>query len=334
MNALGETMVKSAGRMYAGSDGASGSIRKLGPAALVAGTAVALGFASAAKAQDFSKLQQTPMTYPTTASALPTGSPFLDSWFAMATATQNAQPHWMTPIATVTPRLEQEFRSDYFFMNQGNGSHINNWGGGKGLELIPTWDTEVILGFPPYQEVRTAAGKYVSGWGDYPAALLKYRIVSANERDGNYIVTAFLQTSEPTGANTISNNVYVIQPTLAFGMGFGDFDFQGTVSQQYAVATVGPPATLTAFGNPFLGNLALQYHYGQYFWPEFEFNYTYWPFGTHANLSQLLLTPGIIFGRFNLGGRVNAIFGVGYQFAVTDAPVTRNNWAVTTRITF
>jgi hypothetical protein len=167
-----------------------------------------------------------------------------------------------------------------------------------------------------------------------PAIEPIYRIVSANERDGNYIVTAFLQTSEPTGANTISNNVYVIQPTLAFGMGFGDFDFQGTVSQQYAVATVGPPATLTAFGNPFLGNLALQYHYGQYFWPEFEFNYTYWPFGTHANLSQLLLTPGIIFGRFNLGGRVNAIFGVGYQFAVTDAPVTRNNWAVTTRITF
>jgi hypothetical protein len=64
-------MVKSGRRIRASDDGASGSLGKLGPAALAAGTAVALGLASAAQAQDFSKLQQTPMTYPTTANALP-----------------------------------------------------------------------------------------------------------------------------------------------------------------------------------------------------------------------------------------------------------------------
>jgi hypothetical protein len=37
----------------------------------------------------------------------------------------------MTPPVTVTPRLEQEFRADFDFMNQGNGSHINNYGGGR-----------------------------------------------------------------------------------------------------------------------------------------------------------------------------------------------------------
>src|SRR5690349_17368607 len=39
----------------------------------------------------------------------PTGNWVLD-WLNMASATQAAQPHWMTPLVTVTPRLEQEFR--------------------------------------------------------------------------------------------------------------------------------------------------------------------------------------------------------------------------------
>jgi hypothetical protein len=48
----------------------------------------------------------------------------------------------------------------------------------------------------------------------------------------------------------------------------------------------------------------------------------------------LLLTPGLIIGRIPLGGRNNLIVGAGYQFAVTDNPVTRNNWVITARMTF
>jgi hypothetical protein len=40
------------------------------------------------------------------------GTPFIDSWLAMVTATQNAPPHWTIPPVTVTPRLEQEFCAD------------------------------------------------------------------------------------------------------------------------------------------------------------------------------------------------------------------------------
>jgi hypothetical protein len=236
----------------------------------------------------------------------------------MVTATQAAQPRWMTPLVTVTARLEQEFRFDENIMNQGNGSHIVNVGGGKGIEVIPTYNTELIFGVPPYDDVTTAKGANPTGWADYPALLFKYRLLSANEQQGNYIVTAFLQTSVPTGFNTISNDVYVVQPTLAFGMGWGDFDIQATLSQQYAVSTIGPPGSLQAFGNPFLANVAFQYHLFQYFWPELEVNYTYWPSGTHADLSQVLLTAGMILGRFNLGGRKNLNVGAGYQFAVTN----------------
>ena len=31
-------------------------------------------------------------------------------WFDRAEEAQATQPHWMTPITTVTPRLEQEYR--------------------------------------------------------------------------------------------------------------------------------------------------------------------------------------------------------------------------------
>jgi hypothetical protein len=37
---------------------------------------------------------------------------FLSDWFNMVSETQAAQPHWITPLATTTPRLEQEFRYD------------------------------------------------------------------------------------------------------------------------------------------------------------------------------------------------------------------------------
>jgi hypothetical protein len=80
--------------------------------------------------------------------------------------------------------------------------------------------------------------------------------------------------------------------------------------------------------------MTFQYHLFEYFWPELEVNYTYWPSGTHADLSQVMLTAGLILGRFPLGGRENLIVGAGYQFAVTSNPVTNNNWVMTVRMTF
>jgi hypothetical protein len=38
----------------------------------------------------------------------------LRSWLDMVSASQAAQPSWMTPLVTVTPRLEQEFRWDFY----------------------------------------------------------------------------------------------------------------------------------------------------------------------------------------------------------------------------
>ena len=70
----------------------------------------------------------------------------------------------------------------------------------------------------------------------------------------------------------------------------------------------------TAFGDPILWNTAFQYHFMQYFWPELEVNYEYWPNGERGGLNQVLLTPGLIFGRFKIGQDtatrpINLIFG-------------------------
>ena len=269
----------------------------------------------------------------------------------MVSATQAAQPNWMTPLVTVTPRLEQEFRFDFYDQQngtgtQGNGQNIVSYGGpgGARVEFIPAWNWEVIVAPPPYETASGPKGS-AEGWGDWPAFLIKYRLLSANQQNGDYIVTAFFQMSDPLGTpGKISNNVLTAQPTIAFGKGWGDFDIQSTVSVQIPVSAISSPGNtaemnMTNFGDPILWNTTFQYHLWQYFWPELEVNYTFWPNGEHQGLSQVLLTPGILFGRFQIGmdsptRPINLIFGAGYQIAVTGDPVVKNNWVATMRITF
>jgi len=37
-------------------------------------------------------------------------SDYFSNWFARVEQAQASQSHWMTPLTTVTPRLEQELR--------------------------------------------------------------------------------------------------------------------------------------------------------------------------------------------------------------------------------
>jgi hypothetical protein len=190
--------------------------------------------------------------------------PFV-SWLDMVSASQASQPSWMTPLVTVTPRLEQEFRFDAYNQqngkgSQGNGQQITSYGGPGGvrLELIPAYNWEVILAAPPY-ETATGPKGAGQGWGDWPAFLIKYRLLSANKDNGDYIVTAFFQMSDPLNAPAkISNNILTAQPTLAFGKGWGDFDIQSTISVQVPVAALNAPGnpaatTFANFGYPYFG---------------------------------------------------------------------------------
>ena len=277
--------------------------------------------------------------------------PAVESWLDMVSATQAAQPNWMTPLVTVTPRLEQELRADFYDQqngtgSQGNGQRIVNYGGPGGfrVEFIPAWNVELIVAAPPYETASGPKGD-AWGWGDYPLFLAKYRFLSANKDNGDYIVTGFFQMTEALNTEgKISNHVLTAQPTIAAGKGWGDFDIQSTLSVQIPVQGHGSPGDTPemnrqAFGDPILWNTAFQYHFMQYFWPQLEVNYEYWPSGEHVGLNQVLLTPGIILGRFKIGQDtatrpINLIIGAGYQMAVTANPVTKNNLVATMRITF
>ena len=259
---------------------------------------------------------------------------FVSSWLAMVEHTQAEQPRWITPLATVTPRLEQEFRFDFFSQSLNTHGRVANYGGSKGIEFIPAENIQISLGIPPYLERKAPSGlSLAEGWGDWPMFLVKYRFASANEESGNYVVTGFLQFSAPTGNAAFSNHFYVVQPTLAFGKGWGDFDVQATISEQFPIG--GVDSLERNFGHPVLANVAAQFHLWDVLWPELEVNTTWWPDGSKGGKVQLFLTPGIIFGRFTIQDRVRFILGAGYQVAVAPAePAYRNNVIVTLRTTF
>jgi hypothetical protein len=259
---------------------------------------------------------------------------YFASWFTRVHAAQASQPHWITPIATVTPRLEEEFRYDQLWETMGSGGRLDSYDGGKGLELIPTTTNEIIFNLPPYQQRYVK--KPAKGFNDWPFLLIKQRLVSANEQNGNYIVSAFFSVQAPTGIKAFTNDAWVITPTLAAGKGWGRFDIQGTV---------GVPIPLehqSAIGTQVVTNVALQYHLGEFFWPELEFNSTYWANGPRGGKTQIFVTPGLVLGRFPLGSGLKGIIGVGYQVAVSPklnltpalTPTYDHAWILTARVTF
>jgi hypothetical protein len=70
---------------------------------------------------------------------------YFADWFDRVDKTQAEQPHWITPLATTTPRLEEEYRYDQLWQTNAKGITTDNYEGGKGLELIPCEKVEVIF---------------------------------------------------------------------------------------------------------------------------------------------------------------------------------------------
>lgn len=259
---------------------------------------------------------------------------YFANWFSRVTQIQSEQPHWVTPVVTVTPRLEEEFRYDQFWQANPHGVATDNFGGGKGLELIPFQNTEIILGIPARiahnGHIKHATKKSkpaTDGWAD-ETFLIKYRLLSANEENGNYIVTAFIGFSVPTGDDGNSNRHAIFTPTIAAGKGFGNFDVQTTAGISL------PNGGLQRLGMPLAWNTAFQYRVFRYFWPEFEVNYTWWPNGQREGQTQVFLTPGLVVGRIPIYERVGVTAGVGYQVAVTDHPAYHHAAIFTGRIPF
>src|ERR1700722_8732672 len=104
------------------------------------------------------------MTTPDSSSSSNPVIGYFADWFKRASKTQAEQPHWVTPLVTVTPRLEQEYRYDQLWQTVPGDHTVVSYGGGKGLELIPAERVEVIIGVPAWQTENDLKNK--SGWTD------------------------------------------------------------------------------------------------------------------------------------------------------------------------
>lgn len=250
---------------------------------------------------------------------------YFSNWFERVDKTQSEQPHWITPLATTTPRLEEEYRYDQLWQTNAKGITTDNYDGGKGLELIPFEKVEVIFNVPPYVDHNNPADK--NGWGD-AAFLVKYRLLSANEQHASYILTAFLGWSVPTGQYSNGALHAIITPTIAYGKGFGNFDVQGT----FGVAL--PVADTNLIGRNYLLNNTFQYRIFRKLWPEVELNSTFFQDGKNDGRKQNFVTPGLVIGRLHVGKRLGFSIGGGYQIATTHFHTNNHNAILSIRFPF
>jgi hypothetical protein len=247
-----------------------------------------------------------------------------ERWQQCVSETQAAQPRWVTPVVTVTPRLEQEFRYDIAW--QLAGSTVTAAYGGKGLELIPARAVEVILTAPPAYVVHSGSTAR-DGFGDW-GFLVKYRLWAANEQHGNGIVTLLFSGTLPTGQYANGLPAATWTPALGYGKGWGHWDQQGTLGLTL------PTSHLAAIGRTLSWNHALQYHLGRYGWPELEVNLSHFLGGPHDGQTQVYLTPGLVLGRFPLRGRLGLTVGAGAQIAVSSFYTAAHRYVLTVRLPF
>lgn len=243
----------------------------------------------------------------------------------MVEETQSEQPLWMAPIATTTPRLEQEFRFDVDWAETKPGFTTDNIDGGNGLEIIPAKNIEVIFNLPPYLEHHSTT--VTDGYGDV-SFLAKYRLFAANAEHGNYILTAFLGWSIPTGSYNNGARNAILTPTIAYGKGYRNFDLQGT----FGVTL--PTGNEAIIGRTLLWNDAFQYHIFHNFWPEVEMNYTHFQGGDHDGMTQVFVTPGLMVGRLHVWKSVSFAVGGGYQIATTHFHTSNHNGIFSVRFPF
>jgi len=249
---------------------------------------------------------------------------FVSNWLDMVTQTENEQPHWAVPLATLTPTLHQLLRYDTQWQTYNSGVTATNYGTSKGLEFIPEKHAEVILSIPPYIVNNPNS---LDGFGDWQF-LAKYRIAAASEEHGTYILTAFYQMSFPTGQYRQGALSPIITPTIAYGKGYKDFDLQGTLGGGL------PTGNISKIGRTILWNNALQYHIFKKIWPETEFNFTHYYEGSHDGHSLLYVTPGIVVGRVPIHDRFAFFIGGGFQIAATSFHPTNHNGILSIRFPF
>lgn len=255
-------------------------------------------------------------------------SGFIKAWEDRVRATSSRQPAWPVPVVSPSSVLVQLARVD--FLHQYTSTHTETWnyGGSKGVNLIPFARTEVDINLPAYVQHNSA--KVQDGTGDL-AFVAKYRMFAATE-GGNYSTSVQMAFSVPTGSYKNGTAVSTLTPTVIGGKGFGKFDIQS------AIGAVLPTSSAPTIGRTVQWNTVAQYKVGRYLWPEIEANAGYFYGGPNDGRSQVFLTPGLIVSKLKLRhdprDRLGLIFGTGMQIATSHYHSYNHGLVLTGRLTF
>ncbi len=259
----------------------------------------------------------------------PAPTNFIERWQARATRIQSQQPKWTVPVVSAYPMLIQVFRAD--FTRQISPTHVHTWNldTNRGLNLIPFNRTEFDVLLPPFLE---HSDKTPDGFGDM-SFQGKYRILSANEKRGNYLLSAQLVGVIPTGSHKNGATDASVNPTINGGKGWGRFD---VITNLGATLPTGNTATI---GRTLTTATVAQYHVGRYLWPEFEINTTRWYGSTRDGKIQTFLTPGIVVGKFAFNphdprARSGFVGGFAFQTAATTYHTYNHSLVFTGRYIF
>ena len=251
------------------------------------------------------------------------------AWEHRVRVTSSQQPGWAVPVFTPSSGLVQLIRFDG--IRQYTPAHTTTWNidGGKGFDFIPWYKTELDLNLPPFIQHNVKGA--IDGPGDF-SMLLKYRLFGGNEQKGNYMVSAAVAGSAPTGSYKNGSADGTITPTLFLGKGFGSFDVQTSAGQAL------PTGHTRALGRPLVWNTAFQLRLKRILWPEVEVNSTFFRGGPHDGMAQTFLSPGFEVSKIKLTrnetSRLAVVFGAGEQIAVTHYHSYNHELALTSRLVF
>ena len=265
-----------------------------------------------------------------TTSTLLSQDNFFAKWEARTSATQARQPLWPPPLVAPYPMLIQVFRADFVRQITPTLTSTWNYGASRGLNLIPGFNSEVDVYYAPYIQHNTP--KVKDGFGDV-GFLYKYRIISRNEKTGNFMLSAQLVATIPTGSHSNGSPDSAVAPTLLSGKGFGKFDVISCLGGNL------PTEETNKLGRSIAWNTTAQYHLAKYVWPELESNTTYFFGGKNDGKQQNFLTPGIVFSKFKLHpseerSRTGVAVGAGMQIATSQFHTYNHALAFTTRFVF
>jgi hypothetical protein len=261
----------------------------------------------------------------TTTTAGSNQNDWVHRWMRTVDKARASQPHFVAPLFTTHVMLVQQYRYDMTWQQDPVGGTVtSNYGGSRGLEIIPTTRFEVGVSPPPRLVHKSSLP---DGFGDF-SFQVKYRAFSAPEGQGDYFVGFFFGGSFPTGTPPNGLGHTILSPTLAAAKGIGPWDIQSTIGANL------PTTGAHLLGRAIVFNTEVDYKIKGKIWPTLEQDSTFWTGGTLNGRKQTFLTPGLILGSFPLAERLHFIFGTGVQIAVTQFHQYNHRWIVSVRFPF